>query len=88
MNQSISSIADRAKVLLVSNSPNEVRELLYGWTGITWAPGLAGDIDAGVKLAAGGIDLVLLDAALAGTLSAPPACACARRAGAMAYPCC
>ena len=67
MNQLISSIADRAKVLLVSNSPNEVRELLYVLDRHNLGTGLAGDIDEGVELAAGGTDLILLDAALAGT---------------------
>lgn len=67
MNQLISSIADRANVLLVSNSPNEVRELLYVLDRHNLGTGLAGDIDEGVELAAGGTDLILLDAALAGT---------------------
>ncbi len=67
MNQLISSIADRAKVLLVSNSPNDVRELLYVLDRHNLGTGLAGDIDEGVELAAGGTDLILLDAALAGT---------------------
>ncbi|TDY36513.1 ATP-binding protein [Janthinobacterium sp. 75] len=67
MNQLISTIADRAKVLLVSNSPNDVRELLYVLDRHNLGTGLAGDIDEGVELAAGGTDLILLDAALAGT---------------------
>jgi|GEM_PF-538942 signal transduction histidine kinase/PAS domain-containing protein len=67
MNQLISSIADRANVLLVSNSPNDVRELLYVLDRHNLGTGLAGDIDEGVELAAGGTDLILLDAALAGT---------------------
>ena len=67
MNQLISSIADRAKVLLVSSSPNDVRELLYVLDRHNLGTGLAGDIDEGVELAAGGTDLILLDAALAGT---------------------
>ncbi|MEG0881106.1 MAG: ATP-binding protein [Janthinobacterium sp.] len=67
MNQLISSITDRANVLLVSNSPNDVRELLYVLDRHNLGTGLAGDIDEGVELAAGGTDLILLDAALAGT---------------------
>ncbi|MDN2712351.1 ATP-binding protein [Janthinobacterium sp. SUN118] len=67
MNQLISSIADRAKVLLVSSSPNDVRELLYVLDRHNLGTGLAGDIDEGVELASGGTDLILLDAALAGT---------------------
>ena len=67
MNQLISSIADRAKVLLVSSSPNDVRELLYVLDRHNLGTGLAGDIDEGVELAAGGTDLILLDTALAGT---------------------
>ncbi|MEG1051202.1 MAG: ATP-binding protein [Janthinobacterium sp.] len=67
MNQLISSITDRANVLLVSNSPNDVRELLYVLDRHNLGTGLAGDIDQGVELAAGGTDLILLDAALAGT---------------------
>ncbi|MCX7294522.1 MAG: histidine kinase, partial [Janthinobacterium sp.] len=67
MNQLISSIADRAKVLLVSNSPNDVRELLYVLDRHNLGTGLAGDVDEGVELAAGGTDLILLDAALAGS---------------------
>ncbi len=67
MNQLISSIADRANVLLVSNSPNDVRELLYVLDRHNLGTGLAGDVDEGVELAAGGTDLILLDAALAGT---------------------
>ena len=67
MNQLISSIADRANVLLVSNSPNDVRELLYVLDRHNLGTGLAGDIDEGVELAAGGTDLILLDTALAGT---------------------
>ena len=54
MNQLISSIADRANVLLVSNSPNDVRELLYVLDRHNLGTGLAGDIDEGVELAAGG----------------------------------
>ena len=67
MNQLISSITDRANVLLVSNSPNDVRELLYVLDRHNLGTGLAGDIDEGVELAAGGTDLILLDAALAGS---------------------
>ncbi|MGK5021827.1 ATP-binding protein [Janthinobacterium lividum] len=67
MTQLISSIADRAKVLLVSNSPDDVRELLYVLDRHNLGTGLAGDVDEGVQLAAGGTDLILLDAALAGT---------------------
>ncbi|PHV14876.1 histidine kinase [Janthinobacterium sp. BJB303] len=67
MNQLISSIADRARVLLVSNSPNDVRELLYVLDRHNLGTGLAGDIDEGVELASGGTDLILLDAALAGS---------------------
>lgn len=67
MNQLISSISDRARVLLVSNSPNDVRELLYVLDRHNLGTGLAGDVDEGVELAAGGTDLILLDAALAGT---------------------
>ncbi|MGK5079078.1 ATP-binding protein [Janthinobacterium sp. HLX7-2] len=67
MNQLISSITDRARVLLVSNSPNDVRELLYVLDRHNLGTGLAGDVEEGVELAAHGTDLILLDAALAGT---------------------
>ena len=88
MNQLISSITDRANVLLVSNSPNDVRELLYVLDRHNLGTGLAGDIDEGVELAAGGTDLILLDAAWRARISAPPACAWAMRAEATACPCC
>nr|WP_314625003.1 ATP-binding protein [uncultured Janthinobacterium sp.] len=80
MNQLISSIADRANVLLVSNSPNDVRELLYVLDRHNLGTGLAGDVDEGVELAAGGTDLILLDAALAGT-NIGAACMRLRNAG-------
>ena len=64
MNQLISS--DRARVLLVSPATSDVRELLYVLDRHNLGTGVAGDIDAGVELAAGGADLILLDAALAG----------------------
>src|SRR5471032_1731718 len=67
MNQLMSSLADRAKVLLVSNATNDVRELLYVLDRHNLGTGVAGDIDEGVQLAAHGTDLILLDAALAGT---------------------
>ncbi len=65
MNQLISS--DRARVLLVSPATSDVRELLYVLDRHNLGTGVAGDIDAGVELAAGGADLILLDAALAGS---------------------
>ncbi|MNM60090.1 Sensor protein ZraS [compost metagenome] len=80
MNQLISNIADRANVLLVSNSPNDVRELLYVLDRHNLGTGLAGDVDEGVELAAGGTDLILLDAALAGT-NIGAACMRLRNAG-------
>ncbi|OBV38645.1 ATP-binding protein [Janthinobacterium psychrotolerans] len=64
MNQLISS--DRARVLLVSPATSDVRELLYELDRHNLGTGVAGDIDTGVELAAGGADLILLDAALAG----------------------
>ena len=66
MNQLISSTADRARVLLVSSATSDMRELLYVLDRHNLGTGVAGDIDAGVELAAGGTDLILLDAALAG----------------------
>ncbi|MBB5610279.1 MULTISPECIES: ATP-binding protein [unclassified Janthinobacterium] len=67
MNQLISSLTDRAKVLLVSKATNDVRELLYMLDRHNLGTGVAGDIDEGVQLAASGTDLILLDTALAGT---------------------
>ena len=66
MNQLISPTADRARVLLVSSATSDMRELLYVLDRHNLGTGVAGDIDAGVELAAGGTDLILLDAALAG----------------------
>ena len=66
MNQLISSTAGRARILLVSSAASEVSELLYVLDRHNLGTGLAADIDAGVALAAGGADLILLDAALAG----------------------
>jgi len=66
MNQLISPTAGRARVLLVSSATSDMRELLYVLDRHNLGTGVAGDIDAGVELAAGGTDLILLDAALAG----------------------
>ena len=66
MNQLIPPTADRARVLLVSSATSDMRELLYVLDRHNLGTGVAGDIDAGVELAAGGTDLILLDAALAG----------------------
>ena len=66
MNQLISPTAGRARVLLVSSATSDMRELLYVLDRHNLGTGVAGAIDAGVELAAGGTDLILLDAALAG----------------------
>ncbi len=79
MNQ-LNSLPVRSNVLLVSNSPDELRELLYVLDRHDLVTGVAGDIDAGVRLAAGGPDLILLDAALAGN-NIGAACMRLRNAG-------
>ncbi|CDG83756.1 ATP-binding protein [Janthinobacterium agaricidamnosum] len=79
MNQ-LNSLPVRSNVLLVSNSPEELRELLYVLDRHDLATGVAGDIDAAVRLAAGGPDLILLDAALAGN-NIGAACMRLRNAG-------